>query len=189
MLEHALSFPCALTAAGKRLEPSTEPHRHNLGLRALGALGFAPNRSRNPKPGAGRGGTGEFWVPYTARLGAGSTDQERGWGSLGSRNEMKRLHSTCTLPGTHQTWDRGSNRALTWNYMEGDGDSWIQSTYKVYAAYLLDSTNHCALIRQNIKADSTRSFKTIFVNENDWVQWGDLSEPAIREESFLPIPA
>lgn len=79
----------------------------------------------------------------------------------------------------------GAVPVFIWSYCwREDGHSCIHSTYKVYAAYLLDSTNHCALIRQNIKADSTRSFKTIFVNE--WIQWGDLSELAISEESFLP---
>lgn len=55
----------------------------------------------------------------------------------------------------YHTWNGISNiifdLKLLW--FREDEDSWIHSTYEVYVVYLLDSTNHCALIRQNIKAD------------------------------------
>lgn len=97
VLELALSLPCALTAAGQCLQPSTEPHRTiwNRGLGEHWGLPRSSEQEQEPKAGTGR-----VWVAPTAWPGP---NRERGWLSLGSRNERKRLAQHLHTPRTHGT--------------------------------------------------------------------------------------
>lgn len=80
--------------------------------------------------------------------------------------------------------DGGSN-SIIWNSVVEGGWRQLNTQYiqRIRCIFIRQYKSLC-INKANIKADLTRSFKTISVN--DWIQWGDLSELAISEDSFLP---